>query len=148
MAEVNAFTCFGTKAFECPFFRANNERKIHQRQPPRGVCSACHTAVKQVEKWRKRDKSSRVDEIPTYRGSHELQNEKIEFREPVWSAMVTLSECDLPDTSPNRPDLVLFTILCHAGRGVSLLVTSEASSHVPLADRAFICANLVWRKYH
>ena len=79
--------------------------------------------MKQVEKWRKRDKSSaRVDEIPTYRGSHELQNEKIEFREPVWSAMVTLSECDL---SRYEPQFVPGPRAIHkyfvAGRGVSLL---------------------------
>ena len=143
MAEVNAFTCFGTKAFECPFFRANNERKIHQRQPPRGVCSACHTAVKQVEKWRKRDKSSRVDEIPTYRGSHELQNEKIEFREPVWSAMVTLSECDLSRYEPQfvpgpraiHKYFVTPVVACHCCEN-----SERKFSHVPLADRVvYLC---------
>ena len=100
MTDVTALTCFGTIAFECPFFRATNGRKIHQSQPKRGVCSACHTAALKIKSWRKNDMDARVDKILVYGGQHALQHEKIEFRDPAQSPTTKLSECDLHRYEP------------------------------------------------
>ena len=103
--------------------------------------------MKQVEKWRKRDKSSRVDEIPTYGGSHELQDEKIEFRDPVQSATMTLSECNLSRYEPQfvpgpRAIHVYFVapvVACHCCGN-----TEAKFSYVPLADRGVhLCKSCV-----